>query len=239
MSLEKNIEKLEKFVREKKPVLLVGPPGVGKTTSVHLVAKKLGRKVFETNASNERRKEELEELLRFYRNSTFRPVLIFFDEVDGVKDLDLIKKIIDKSAHPVVLAANKEVKLDIEKIRFYRPRLSEVRKATNSDNVVPDFRVSKIASEFGSETYEAKNAYREVEKILKGEPFPFTPQYAGWIRQNITQNYKSFKIYKAFENLSLSTTFSIDFILPEGEGVVDPPKKEGSRIHSSNWPFWR
>ena len=41
-----------------------GPPGIGKTTTAHLVAKELGYDVFELNASEKRSMLRIRELLK-------------------------------------------------------------------------------------------------------------------------------------------------------------------------------
>lgn len=46
-----------------KAALLSGPPGVGKTTSAHLVCKELGFDVVELNASDARSKRTLENVV--------------------------------------------------------------------------------------------------------------------------------------------------------------------------------
>ncbi len=47
-----------------KAVLLSGPPGIGKTSAARITCKKLGYEVLETNASDTRNKNSIENMLR-------------------------------------------------------------------------------------------------------------------------------------------------------------------------------
>lgn len=125
-----------------KPVLLVGPPGIGKTTMAFLLAEQFGYDMVGLNASDVRNKSKINELLEPVLGNlavTGKPVLIFIDEVDGIHGrsdyggasalAEILKK---KSSVPIILAANddsadklKPIKKVVTMIQFRRvpPRL--------------------------------------------------------------------------------------------------------------------
>ena len=98
-----------------KPLLLVGPPGVGKTASAYAVAEEMGWEVVEMNASDTRSRSVVERILGAASEaSTFfgGRRLILIDEVDGLQgreDVGGVSAIVDiirKSRQPVILTAN-------------------------------------------------------------------------------------------------------------------------------------
>ena len=54
--------KIVDYVRRKKPLLLAGPPGVGKTSTVYAVARELDYDVVDINSSDSRNKEFFENM---------------------------------------------------------------------------------------------------------------------------------------------------------------------------------
>jgi len=76
-----------------KACLISGPPGIGKTTTVRLIAKKLGYDIIEQNASDIRNKKSVEGLLNhltdnqlvsYKKQSRGNKFLILMDECDGM-----------------------------------------------------------------------------------------------------------------------------------------------------------
>ena len=135
---------LKKWKPGSKAALLVGPPGTGKTTTVHVVAKDAGLQLVELNASDARTKEKLSRKVGEAISSTNLfggTSLIFLDEVDGLAGradfgaIEFIKDAVKRSQSPVVMAANdpesdevKKLGSAVSKIEFRRPESVEVVK---------------------------------------------------------------------------------------------------------------
>lgn len=138
------IKWLKIWKKKNKPALLLGPPGIGKTSLVHTVAKDLGYEVLELNASDVRTKTMLDKRLGpSTLNSTLfeEKILIFLDEVDGIYGnqdrggIEFLFNLIKNSRNPIVMVANieenkKMVKLmkSAQVFRFKRipPKLIEM-----------------------------------------------------------------------------------------------------------------
>jgi len=143
---------LKKWKPGAKGALLVGPPGTGKTTTVHLAARKLGLQLVELNASDSRTKDKLAKKIGEAISSTSLfggTSMIFLDEVDGLAGrsdygaIEFIKDAVKRSNGPVVMAANDQESDEVRKlgsattkIEFRRPEVHEVEK-----------RLEKIAKE--------------------------------------------------------------------------------------------
>lgn len=135
---------LKKWKPGSRAALLVGPPGTGKTTTVHLVAEKLGLNLVELNASDTRTKDKLSKKIgeAIASTSLFGGTsLIFLDEVDGLAGrsdygaIDFIKEAVKNSENPVAMAANnpesdevKKLGSAVSKIEFRRPEQEVVER---------------------------------------------------------------------------------------------------------------
>ncbi|PSN56812.1 Replication factor C subunit 1 [Blattella germanica] len=139
-----------------KAALLSGPPGVGKTTTAHLVCKELGFDVVEFNASDTRSKkllnEEVSELLStkslsgyFEGASGAKPTekhVLLMDEVDGMagnEDRGGVQELIQLIKHsriPIICMCNDRHHPKIRSLtnycfdlQFSKPRVEQIRGA--------------------------------------------------------------------------------------------------------------
>ena len=106
---------LIKWIPGTKPLLLVGPPGVGKTTIVKILSSFLNYDLIELNASDTRSGAQLEKLINPLQNNTSifgKKILLFFDEVDGIYvredtgGLEILINIVKASNFPILFVAN-------------------------------------------------------------------------------------------------------------------------------------
>lgn len=117
---------LKRWKTGAKPILLTGPPGVGKSTSIYAVASDLGYSVLELNASDVRTRDRLREaLLPTLENASLvekEKFLVFLDEIDGISGrsdyagMDFVLDFIENATMPVAMAANLEDTQKLKKI---------------------------------------------------------------------------------------------------------------------------
>lgn len=115
------IHKIRRFLEEfnllnntKKAIILHGPPGVGKTTIAHVIAKETDSEIFELNASDLRDKKRLDEILKpaiEQKSLSNKSKIILVDEVDGISATDRgglpeLLSLMETSSFPVVITAN-------------------------------------------------------------------------------------------------------------------------------------
>ncbi|KAH9819105.1 replication factor RFC1 C terminal domain-containing protein, partial [Melampsora americana] len=132
-------------------VVLSGPPGVGKTTTAHLVSKLEGYDIIEMNASNTRSKKLLEAGCRDITGNTGiggflessepknEKLVLIMDEVDGMSAGDrggvgALNALIRKTRVPIIAIANdmslqkmKPLKSTTHSLVFRRPDANAIR----------------------------------------------------------------------------------------------------------------
>jgi len=112
--------------KRRKPILVYGPPGVGKTSVAYTIANELNLSVIEINASDMRNKKALNSLFSSAKNSMTlfgRKRLILIDDVDALSPVDRgaageILRLIKTSQFPIILTANDAYPKKISKIRL-------------------------------------------------------------------------------------------------------------------------
>lgn len=108
------VEWFTKWRKGTKPILLVGPPGIGKTTMAYLMAKQFNYDMIGLNASDVRSKSRINEILTPIMGNTnmLGLPMIFVDEVDGIHGrgdyggAEALIRILKDPTIPIVLAAN-------------------------------------------------------------------------------------------------------------------------------------
>ena len=156
-----------------KPLLLTGPPGIGKSTSIYAVANELGFTVIEYNASDVRTRERLREVLSpTLENSTIfggEKLLVFLDEIDGVlgrsdyAGMDYILEFIENSTSPVAMAANLE---ETQKLR----KLEQKSQVLRFKPVSPDLITIYLRAVSNRENLEVEeSALERISKNCRGD----------------------------------------------------------------------
>jgi replication factor C large subunit len=211
-----------------KPMLIIGPPGVGKTTLVKALANDLAYEVIELNASDERTKDRLESIIKpLFTNTNIysRKVLLFLDEVDGIHGnydkggFNALLNLLNSATIPVIMAANddsnenmKELKRVCNVVRFKRipPRLlmlylEHVLKQEGIDVSIGD-RVRVVSESYGDVRTMLNKAQAVIDEVYSATP----KSYAIPIEEAMNRFFSASNISDAIDALRSSEGFYSD-----------------------------
>lgn len=136
-------------------IIVTGPPGIGKTTTIHLIAESLGYKVTEYNASDTRSVSVLRGLIALGVKRLQKEVIVM-DEIDGLSErggVGEIATIIKKTITPIICIANDKppklrpiINACID-IKFNRPNKSTIATALLKVAKTENIQISKVELE--------------------------------------------------------------------------------------------
>ena len=216
------------WVRGTKPLLLLGPPGVGKTSLVHTLAIQYGFDIVELNASDNRNKNNLSQrIIPLFQNLSLlnKRFLLFLDEVDGIYGredagaLESLSLMLKESSVPIILAANE--------INQITRELSKVCKVVSFLPIPP-----RLCMLYLNYMLELKN-----RSLSPGDKFSVATNSTGDIRKLLNDaqskisgysgtrdNYLKMDIENAINKLfsSANPTEALDIILATNMVFSDP-----------------
>jgi replication factor C subunit 1 len=168
------LQSWESGVPLQRGVIITGPPGIGKTTTIHLIAKSLHYKVTEYNASDTRSVSVLRGLMALGIKRLIKEVIVM-DEIDGLSErggVGEIADIIRKTQVPIICIANdKPPKLRpilnaCIDIKFNRPVKSTIANAMLNVATTEGIKITKMELE----TLCEKNG-NDIRSILNSLEF--------------------------------------------------------------------
>ena len=209
------VEWFKKWRKGTKPLLLVGPPGVGKTTMANLASRDFNFDMISLNASDVRNKKNIQEILEpvLGNQTVLGQPMIFIDEVDGIHGrsdyggVEALINILKESTMPIILAANngssdkmKKIKKVVKTIvlrplppRLLRLYLNMILEKENA-KINPGILIKLISESNG----DIRSMLNSSQALISGfEPFTERTFESLDIEEGINAFYKSQSIDEA------------------------------------------
>ena len=209
------VEWFKKWRKGTKPLLLVGPPGIGKTTMANLASRDFNFDMISLNASDVRNKKNIQEILEpvLGNQTVLGQPMIFIDEVDGIHGrsdyggVEALINILKESTIPIILAANngssdkmKKIKKVVKTIvlrplppRLLRLYLNMILEKENAQ-INPGILIKLISESNG----DIRSMLNSSQALISGfEPFTERTFESLDIEEGINAFYKSQSIDEA------------------------------------------
>ena len=209
------VEWFKKWRKGTKPLLLVGPPGIGKTTMANLASRDFSFDMISLNASDVRNKKNIQEILEpvLGNQTVLGQPMIFIDEVDGIHGrsdyggVEALINILKESTIPIILAANngssdkmKKIKKVVKTIvlrplppRLLRLYLNMILEKENA-KINPGILIKLISESNG----DIRSMLNSSQALVSGfEPFTERTFESLDIEEGINAFYKSQSIDEA------------------------------------------
>ncbi|KAI8388177.1 replication factor RFC1 C terminal domain-containing protein [Radiomyces spectabilis] len=188
-------------------MLLSGPPGIGKTTTAHVVAKTYGYAALEFNASDVRSKQVLKNETRMLKG---KKVVLIMDEVDGMSGGDRggsaeLASLIRKAKIPVICICNDVRSTKVQPLlrvcydaRFKREQLEldpnaldQLVHATGNDirqilNILSTFRLKETSMDYDRAKAVGKSNEKYSQMTLFDIPLALLSQ-SSWRSKTLSQ----------------------------------------------------
>ena len=209
------VEWFKKWRKGTKPLLLVGPPGIGKTTMANLASRDFNFDMISLNASDVRNKKNIQEILEpvLGNQTVLGQAMVFIDEVDGIHGrsdyggVEALINILKESTIPIILAANngssdkmKKIKKVVKTIvlrplppRLLRLYLNMILEKENA-KINPGILIKLISESNG----DIRSMLNSSQALISGfEPFTERTFESLDIEEGINAFYKSQSIDEA------------------------------------------
>lgn len=196
-----------------KAALLYGPPGVGKTLLVEVVAEEFNYELIELNASDTRTESTLKKLVgqpsRTVSLYNVKSKLIFLDEVDGLTGTEdrggvgAIVELVKKSRFPIVMAANDpwdiklrplrdvSVMIEFRRLKTYSI-IKHLKKICTREGITADEKALKIIAELSEG--DMRSAVIDLQAAAQGKR-RLTVDDVSWLRSRNRQ-YQAFDVLR-------------------------------------------